>query len=359
MTVSCDLFCAVVDNLGDAAVCWRLARQLAAEHDWAVRLWIDDREPLALLRPGFDPRLASQVVDGVDVRHWSVPFPEAKPGDVVIEAFACELPETFIEAVGNRSRHPVWLNLEYLSAEDWVAGCHGLCSPHPRLPLVKHFFFPGFVPGTGGLIREHDLVPGSRPHPAAELSVSLFCYDNPALPRLLDAWASAEEALRVRVADGAPRLQVEEWLGAPFPVASRTARGRLSLESVPFLPQTEYDSLLADCDLNFVRGEDSFVRAQWAEQPFVWQIYPQAHGSHEAKLMAFLGLYGRALPADAAAAVVDFWRSWNGFGDPAATWPAFRAALPALKDRAAPWATGIARHGDLAKNLAEFCKERI
>ncbi|HET9045379.1 MAG TPA: elongation factor P maturation arginine rhamnosyltransferase EarP, partial [Casimicrobiaceae bacterium] len=36
-----DVFCKVVDNFGDAGVCWRLARQLVAEHDLAVTLWID------------------------------------------------------------------------------------------------------------------------------------------------------------------------------------------------------------------------------------------------------------------------------------------------------------------------------
>jgi len=359
MNVSCDLFCAVVDNLGDAAVCWRLARQLAVEHGWSVRLWIDDCEPLARLRPGFDPGFERQVVDGVEVRHWVRPFPEAHPGNVVIEAFACELPETFVDTMVRRSPHPVWLNLEYLSAEDWVAGCHELCSPHPRLPLVKHFFFPGFVAGTGGLIRERDLpVPAPRPT-ASEPTISLFCYDNPVLPALLDAWIGGGSALRVLVAEGAARRQVEAWLGSPFPVGSATQRDGLALESLPFLPQADYDRLLADCDLNFVRGEDSFVRAQWAERPFAWQIYPQAHGSHEAKLMAFLDRYCRALPAATATATTSFWRAWNGFGDATSAWPAFQANLPALNTRANGWASEIATPGNLADNLVRFCMERI
>jgi uncharacterized repeat protein (TIGR03837 family) len=358
MTVSCDLFCAVVDNLGDAAVCWRLARQLVAEHDWDVRLWIDDREPLASLRPGFDPQLEQQRIDGVDVWHWPVPFPEAIPGDVVIEAFACELPESFLEAMARHGRRPVWLNLEYLSAEEWVAGCHALSSPHPRLPLVKHFFFPGFVPGTGGLIRERGLFAAAR-GPTAGLKVSLFCYDNPALPPLLDAWTRDRQPVQILVAQGVPRRQVETWLGVPFPAGSRIERGPLALEAIPFLPQRDYDGLLAACDLNFVRGEDSFVRAQWAEHPFVWQIYPQSQGSHMAKLDAFLERYGHGLPADARSAVVDFWRAWNGHGNPGAAWPAFRAALPVLNAHAVPWATEIARAGDLAENLAKFCMDRI
>jgi len=358
MPVSCDLFCAVVDNLGDAAVCWRLARQLALEHGWSMRLWIDDPEPLALLRPGFDAALPRQVVDGVDIRRWTDEFPATTPGDVVIEAFACELPEVFVDAMARRSRRPVWLNLEYLSAEDWVTGCHGLSSPHPRLPLVKHFFFPGFTPGTGGLIRERGLV---VPPPVANpvLTVSLFCYENPALPALLAAWAAGSEAMYLRVAEGLPRRQVAAWLGADFQAGSRLDRGRLTLEALPFMPQPDYDALLAACDLNFVRGEDSFVRAQWAGRPLVWQIYPQAHGSHATKLAAFLRLYESALADDVRTAVTDFWQAWNGNGGVGEAWPAFRAALPSLSAHAGAWAAGVARHGDLANNLAEFCLSRI
>jgi uncharacterized repeat protein (TIGR03837 family) len=128
---------------------------------------------------------------------------------------------------------------------------------------------------------------------------------------------------------------------------------------LPFLPQTEYDNLLANCDLNFVRGEDSFVRAQWARQPFVWQIYPQAHGSHQTKLNAFLRLYGGALPAEAREALDGLWHAWNGVGDLAVAWPAFRSILAALRVHATPWADRIRQQGNLAENLAKFCLARI
>jgi uncharacterized repeat protein (TIGR03837 family) len=46
--------------------------------------------------------------------------------------------------------------------------------------------------------------------------------------------------------------------------------------------------MLWGCDLNFVRGEDSLIRALWAGQPFIWHIYPQDDHAHHAKLEAFL-----------------------------------------------------------------------
>ena len=95
---------------------------------------------------------------GVEVRHWAVSLPEVEPARVVIEAFACELPERHLQAMAQQQPRPAWINLEYLSAEDWVVGCHAMASPHPRLPLVKHFFFPGFDEATGGLLREPGLL---------------------------------------------------------------------------------------------------------------------------------------------------------------------------------------------------------
>ena len=353
--VSCDLFCKVVDNYGDAAVCWRLARQLAREHCWEVRLWIDDLEPLTRLAPAIEGT-GRERVDGVEVRHWTADFPAVAPADVVVEAFACELPPVFVAAMAERP--PVWINLEYLSAEDWVPGCHGMASPHASLPLTKHFFFPGFVPGTGGLLREHDadFKPEAR---GDEFTVSLFSYDNPALPRLLDVWARGSRPLRCLVADGLPRRATAAWLGRDFPPGAEARRGALTLVALPFRPQAGYDRLLASCDLNFVRGEDSFIRAQWARRPFVWQAYPQAADAHRDKLAAFLGLYAQRLDAEAGRAATTFFDAWNGKGDPAAAWPAFEAALPALAAHADVWAKRIAAAGDLAENLARFCLARL
>jgi uncharacterized repeat protein (TIGR03837 family) len=339
-SITCDIFCAVIDNLGDAGVCWRLARQLAVEHGWRIRLFIDDPSPIDGFAPG-------QAV--VDVIKWEGDFAGIAPADVVIEAFACTLPQRYVEAMRARARPPVWLNLEYLSAEDWVAGCHGL--PSPQAGLAKLFFFPGFTEGTGGLLREKDYAVSPAPTFSRQFEISLFCYDNPRLPALLNAWRDGERSILCHVCEGLPRRQVETWLGEPLPIGNRATRGQLTLAALPFLTQPDYDALLARCHLNFVRGEDSFVRAQWAERPFVWQAYPQAEDAHLAKLDAFLDLYAPVPEARA------FFRAWNGDG--ALDWPVFSAALPALAAHAPGWAERIAAHGDLATNLVKFCGNRL
>ena len=156
-----DIFCRVVDNYGDIGVCWRLARQLAAEHNVAVRLWVDDLNSFARLCPEIDSSLDRQRIAGMTVYRWREPFPDAIPGDVVIEAFGCELPAVFQAAMTAKAQPPVWINLEYLSAENWVTGSHAL--PSPQAKLRKYFFFPGFVAGTGGLLREGDLIVSHGP----------------------------------------------------------------------------------------------------------------------------------------------------------------------------------------------------
>lgn len=375
--VSCDIFCAVIDNFGDIGVCWRLARQLAGEHGIAVRLWVDDLRVLRHIWPGVDASAAVQQCAGVDVRRWDSTFAAVEPAALVIEAFACELPPAYIKAMAGAAQPPVWINLEYLSAEGWVADCHGLPSPQRDGAPVKYFFFPGFTERTGGLLRERGLL--QRRHvfqgdAAARrafldrcgvddlppgLVVSLFAYENEALAPLLEAWSRSARSVVCLVPEGRALAAVGRFFGAAAPVAgNRWQRGALTVIAWPFLSQDDYDLLLWSCDLNFVRGEDSFVRAQWAGRPFVWHIYPQADGAHWAKLEAFLALYRVAQPAGADA-LAAFWRSWNGRGDMAAAWRDLVAALPALQQAAGQWSESLAPRGNLAGALVQFCANHV
>jgi uncharacterized repeat protein (TIGR03837 family) len=300
-----DVYCRVIDNLGDAGVCWRLAAGLAASGQ-RVRLVIDDAAPLAFMAP--------QGTRGVEVLPWPGP---AEAGDVVIEAFGCDPPPATVEAMARRAAPPVWINLEYLSAEDYVERSHGLPSPQ-RNGLTKWFFYPGFTARTGGLLREPDLavrrasfdrntwlqLQGITLRPG-ERVVTLFCYDNPAIPALLNDLAAAPTLLLLT--PGAAQQQVSQ--------APPTVR----LHALPWLTQVDFDALLWSSDLNFVRGEDSLVRAIWAGVPFVWQAYPQHDTAHAAKLQALLQRM-QAPPGLAAA-----WLAWNGLGP---AWPGVQALQP-------------------------------
>lgn len=377
-----DIFCRVVDNFGDIGVCWRIARDLASRPGIAVRLWVDRPEVFWRLQPEVLPQPLPVRCDGVDVLHWGAPFPSVdahEVADVVIEAFACDLPGAYLAAMAARPWPPLWINLEYLSAEDWVGGCHGLSSRHPVLPLVKHFWFPGFDARTGGLPRE----PGLRQArdtfddegaaqaflralgwhgPSEALRVSLFAYENAGLGELLACWANGNRAVSLLVPEGRVMPDVAAFFGeAALLPGEWRARGALSVQVLPFVSQERYDGLLWSCDLNFVRGEDSFVRAQWAAHPFVWQIYRQDEDAHLPKLEAFLASYCAALSLDAATALRAFWRAWNserGRGV-AAAWPAFAAALPEMAGHARVWAAQQMAREDLVSGLVSFYKTRL
>ena len=372
---SCDIFCNVIDNYGDIGVCWRLARQLAQEHSLAVRLWVDDLSSLAKLCHETDATLESQHCRGVEVRRWADPFPEAQPAELVIEAFACKLPQGYIEAMAEQQQS-VWINLEYLSAEDWVHGCHGLPSPHPNLPLTRYFFFPGFTKQTGGLLLERDLFArrdafqsdaaqqqafwqsiGMEMPSAEALKISLFGYENAALHDLFDAWASGAQPVLCVVPEGRILPQAGQYFGDTAPHAgSSYTRGNLQVHVLPFVEQERYDELLWACDVNCVRGEDSCVRAQWAAKPFVWQIYPQHDAVHWQKLQAFLNLYCAPLSAAASQAMQGMWREWNSGGEAGQAWPAFAAARGELNEHAQHWARQLAAN-NLALNLLDFSQK--
>lgn len=364
---SWDIFCAVVDNYGDIGVCWRLARQLVAEHGLTVRLWVDDLSSLQRLCPEVSPEFEMQILRGVEVRRWSKPFPDVVPADVVIEAFACELPENYLAAMVASKTRAVWINLEYLSAENWVPGFHGASSPHPSLPLTKYFYFPGFISETGGLLREHAL--GGEfdaaafwhthriPQPQAnELRISLFSYENAAIKSLLDAWSAHDYPVICLLPEGRLSAQVFAWFGQR---ANVMQRGNLTIYALPFMEQDEYDRLLWACDLNFVRGEDSFVRAQWAAKPFVWHIYPQQEDAHWPKLDAFLDLYCKGMPAEASSAVQAFWHGWNRGSDMGDAWAEFWKQFAVIAQHTQAWSASLMGHDDLAAKLVFFCKNKV
>ncbi|ALK97996.1 epf adjacent protein [Massilia sp. WF1] len=369
------IFCKVVDNYGDIGICWRLARQFHAEHGIAVTLWVDDLASFRRIWPQVDVDAAQQDVGGVTVRHWrgqDGEFAPAEIPDMVIEFFGVDLPPGYIAAMAQCEPRPVWINYEGLSAEEWVEGCHRLPSMHPRLKLTKHFFFPGFTDKTGGLLRERGLVEecarfqadpvamaaflapfGVTRDELASLKVSLFCYPEAPVGELFAAWEQGAARVTCLVPEGVAREQVRAFIGAEVHPGAHATRGALTVRVIPFMPQTDYDRLLWACDLNFVRGEDSWVRAQWAARPFIWHIYPQDENLHHVKLRAFLQKY-----AVNTQSLVDFSLRWNGAreGHMDALWTSLQAELPTLVRRAREWEAQMLANGDLVSNLLDFAR---
>ncbi|MGZ5790319.1 MAG: elongation factor P maturation arginine rhamnosyltransferase EarP [Burkholderiaceae bacterium] len=371
------IFCKVVDNYGDIGICWRLARQLQQEHGIAVTLWVDDLPTFKRVCPDVVITTDVQQLAGVTVRHWRNQedvFSASDVADIVIEFFACDIPPGYIAAMAERNPHPVWINLEGLTAEEWVEGCHTLSSP-PRMSLTKYFFFPGFTNKTGGLLRESSLEEqrlqfqsdqaamvaflaqfGVTSLEMASLKVSLFCYPHAPVAALLDAWQSGDKAITCLVPEGVAVEVIQAFLESEAKPGAARTRDALTVRVLPFVSQQDYDKLLWACDLNFVRGEDSFVRAQWAGKPFIWHIYPQDENLHHKKLRAFLQRYSPDIEG-----VKAFSLCWNGVEtenrstqDWLARWAQLEADMPKIADRSVEWQRQIRANGDLASNLLNF-----
>ena len=346
-----DIFCRVIDYHGDLGVCWRLAADLASRGE-AVRLWVDD--PLALAW------MAPMGAVGVSVIRWVDPLPAFEPGDVVVEAFGCDPPPAFVARMSAAAAAPVWINLEYLSAEPYAEKSHGLPSPQAQTQgagagLAKWFFYPGFTADSGGLLREANAIDadaaGARRWLASqgidvaerERRISLFAYADAPLERLFDRLDTEPTVLLLTAgAAQAPAL-------ALFDRAGRRGT-HMRARALPWFDHPGYDRLLRSCDINFARGEDSIVRCMWAGAPFVWHIYAQSDGAHSAKLEALLDRITQGADPQLAATLRALWQAWNGLGD----WPDALPPMAAWRQLCLRWRQTLAEQDDLCSRLMQF-----
>lgn len=373
-----DIFCKIVDNFGDIGVCWRLSQQLAREHGLQIRLVIDDIQVAKKIIPELDISKTLQHINAVEIVNCNAleTNPE-KIAEVVIETFGCELPESYLKRM---SAETVWINLEYLSAENWVSDFHARPSKHPTLPLTKHYFFPGFMADTGGLIREQDLLQRRDaylassaaqvafwqklnikvPEPDA-IKVSLFCYPQAAIKPLLTTFAAAQKPIHLYAPVHAAIAEISNLCPDFKPNIGEVFRiNQLTIQVLPFLTQEDYDCLLWLCDLNFVRGEDSWVRAIWAGKPFVWQPYIQQDHTHLEKLKAFLARYTENATDQDKTLIHEVNLAWSGYGnrqqitDDQTIWQQLIIALSTLCSFTRKRSDLLAEDNDLATKLVIF-----
>ena len=148
---------------------------------------------------------------------------------------------------------------------------------------------------------------------------------------------------------------METFLGQAAQAGASATRGALTVRVLPFVPQPDYDRLLWACDFNFVRGEDSFVRAQWAGKPFIWHIYPQDKDLHHVKLNAFLQRYTATTES-----LNEFSLGWNAATttalDWSAMWPRLEADMKKIANLSTDWQDQLLANGDMVSNLLKFAE---
>ncbi|RLV58890.1 elongation factor P maturation arginine rhamnosyltransferase EarP [Parashewanella curva] len=375
-----DIFCCVVDNYGDIGVTWRLAKQLADEHGISVKLWVDDLNSFKHILPNLDPTLEQQTINDITIIHWNDYTPQHwRAGETLIEAFACELPPTIIQQLSAaKTEAPVWINLEYLSAENWIDDCHGLISMH-HSGARKYFYFPGFSEKSGGLICEnHQLQRSINQHNNRqeflkqfniELTenktkvISVFSYESAVLTDLCQYWIKQDQETHLLVPFGRSLNSLLPIFNTQLNTVNEGdsfKAGNLHMHILAMTNQEGYDKLLACCDFNIVRGEDSFLRAQWAQKPFLWHIYPQEENTHIEKLSAFNNLYTKNLSAEASKAYQDVSLAFNQDlqNDIDKKWQNLQNVMEEIHNFGRIWPQNALNGSDLASRLVEFVKNR-
>ncbi|HFC6393667.1 elongation factor P maturation arginine rhamnosyltransferase EarP [Neisseria bacilliformis] len=373
---SCHIFCTVIDNFGDIGVSWRLARILQNECRWRVTLWLDDEAALRALCPGL-PALPCHYRD-TDLRLWREggDMPQwDETADIVIETFGCNLPEDVKKSIARQKA--LWLNWEYLSAEEWAAAMHGKPSPQAD-GTEKFFWLMGFDERGGGLLREKNYTELCRCDPPLfrrQLGLPernapewlLFGYRSGVWADWLRTWQAAGEAMTLllcgtQVADSLKQSGIipQECLNRDGDVF-QTACVRLA--RLPFVPQHDFDRLLHLSDGLIVRGEDSFVRAQLAGKPFFWHIYPQDEMAHLDKLSAFWQKVYPLFPPEAAATHRALSEEINGKGrlkneERLAHWLFLNEHMSAWRQAAQAWRQKLFAQPTAAEKLANFIKRR-
>lgn len=378
------IFCKVIDNYGDIGVSWRLAKQLTRNQRKNVTLWVDDLHSFNAICPAVDPHMSFQQVEGVAIGHWTEPFGDKvlntderlADAEVIIETFACELPDSVLKIMQAQISPPVWINLEYLSAENWVEDLHAL--PSPVQGMTKYFYFPGFTNQTGGLLWQPELLAlpeqmqsvQAKQQLLSELGVaaetvkqgtwiSVFAYENPQVIGLLEALSQSEVPIHLLVPQGRISEEVSRWLQQPLLCSEPINKGSLRVLALPFMSQPQYDRLLAACEINFVRGEESFVRAQMLGLPMLWHIYPQEENAHLIKLDAFLDKYLAQAPVNIAAPLRNIFLAWNQPQAQTPDWLFLLKHLSLWQAHAKKWQQAQKSVGDLASNLVKYVENTL
>ena len=335
------IVCKVIDNYGDAGFSLRLAKCLTLQKH-KVTLFHDDEATFLALYP----HATLNELTLFDATKNSPQAAEHPPFDLILEPFGSSSEQTqhrFDLLLKQKFPKTPWLVIDYLSSEEWVENFHLINSVDPKSGHFTTFFYPGFTAKTGGLIHcdyPRHLIQKKNRQMDKQMKLFVFCYSNAPLLQLLqtsDELNTAGFAIQVGLAGASRPEKYTGWV-----------------TEVPFCPQSKFDELLAQFDVLFVRGEDSFVRGQLAGKPIIWQIYPTDDLAHSEKLISFFKRYSKNLSTDCASALWNCWASWNCLKQAcefSESWKNLQAHWPELSAHALEWRDQLLKGPELVKEV--------
>jgi uncharacterized repeat protein (TIGR03837 family) len=335
------IICKVIDNYGDAGFSLRLAKALAKLSHEIILL-----HNAPMIMQALYPSNDFSNLQLIDAREWSPEYKTNNSLDLILEPFGTSSEQTnhrFDLILKQSFPKTPWLLIEYLSSEQWIEDFHLNHSIDTKTEHLTTFFYPGFTSKTGGII--HSDLPAHLTHPPISqlsntLKLFVFAYPNAPIIELLRLCEKEDSILHLGLAGKWPDL---------------TASDHITF--LPFYPQEQFDDLLAQYNILFVRGEDSFVRAQLAGKPFIWQIYPTDDGIHAIKLSSFFDRYSAGLTSACASAVWQCWASWNCLDhclNFSISWNEFIKHLPELNQHALAWRNDLLNGPELVDEILKW-----
>jgi len=264
MTFSVDIFSRFIDNYGDISIPLRLAHGLFIDHSVTSNVFLTSNE---LTQKILDKNLFNENINIIDIDKMGNNF---LPNTNIVTIFDTQLPISYEAKLTSKN---LLINYEYFSAEQWVDDFH------LRESINKKYKKIFYIPGVG----EHSGVPIFgindkglyRPESLDTKTINFFCYFNENIE-------ASVKVLRTNFP------QYDSVLHDRFDKDKSRGKNLLSFN--------DFDQALSNSLINFVRGEDSLIRAILAGSPFIWQPYIQENGLHVTKLNAFLDHYFISLP---------------------------------------------------------------
>ena len=283
---SIDIFCQVIDNYGDVGVAYRLAREFKRVYpNKKLRFVINQIEELNLIRKSED----IEIILYKDISKIE------NSADLIIESFGCEIPKEYMDKALKNAK--LIINLEYFSAEKWVDDFH-LQESFLGGNLKKYFFIPGLSEKSGGILLDNEFLERKKKVEANkeyylekfeikekyDLIGSVFSYEKN-FDSLIEELKKLGKKIILLILSEKTQKNFIKYFD------NGNNYDKIKFVKLPFFSYDKYEELLALCDFNLVRGEDSFVRALLLGKPFLWHIYPQDENTHIKKLESFLEKY--------------------------------------------------------------------
>lgn len=361
-----EIFCDPIDNYGDVGFCWRLARELVDRFNCSVVFRTRDVDLACKFAQN-----SEEIKETIFISGWDESKNDEKPpADFLLAGFSCALPESTISRIMVKDKKPILINIEYLSAENWVESFHGKPSIDNIEGMKIFFYFPGFTEKTGGLLREKSVFQSGDNNRSREkyfsgkfhffensdkFTIFIFSYEAPWIKNLLNLWIKSNKPVRLVVIDKKIIKNISCVIGLDFNEQGSYQFGNLEIVVLPFLSHFDFDVLLNISDFNIVRGEDSLVRALWAMKPFLWDIYKQENDDHLNKLFSFNEILTKKWPHRIAEIYFDLSLRWNTGKFSQKDWVELVKEIDLFKYNIENYVEKLKNQEDMATSLMKFC----